>query len=200
MQEKLKFKRGDLFFEPVLAFFSAYLGYMAIANGMTIGDRLEGRFRGGILKQIQFNMPTFLIDTFRGKTINEFEFTVDTDEPDQKGPGRKIESKELEKLWCQIMFGHSYEIALPSIESKFGDKSKRKLQWPATLQFAYHLRNGCFHGNTFDILNNAISTQIPTEWRGQKINYSDNGKQVIGTFIGSGDMLVLLYDIQKLLT
>ena len=98
------------------------------------------------------------------------------------------------------MFGHSYESALPQIESKFGDKSKRKLQWHSTMQFAYHIRNGCFHGNTFDIQTNSISTTMPTIWRGQNITYTDNGIQVIGDFMGSGDILTLLYDMQVLLT
>jgi hypothetical protein len=201
MQEQIRFRSGDIFFDAVMAFFNAYIGYIAIAKGMTIGDRVQGRFRGGIIKQVEFDLGTFLLDTHRGKTIYEIMFTIDSVETKlaNMSSGTKIEIRKFENYWSQIMFGHSYESALPHIESKFGDKDKRKLQWPSTMQFAYHIRNGCFHGNTFDIRSNSISTTIPTVWRGQQVTYTDNGKQVIGEFMGTGDVLTLLYDMQVLL-
>jgi hypothetical protein len=201
VHERIKFKQGDMFFDSVLAFFYAYIGYVAIAKGTTIYDKVEGRFRDGIVKQVEFNLGSFLLDTYRGNAINEIVLGLDNTVSTlpNMGTGKEVEIRKFENYWSQIMFGHSYESALPAIEGKFGTKDRRKLQWPSTLQFAYHIRNGCFHGNTFDIQNNTMSKKIPTSWRGQNITYADSGKQVLGKFMSSGDVLILLYDMQVLL-
>jgi hypothetical protein len=95
------------------------------------------------------------------------------------------------------MLGHLYELARPIMEKKFG--KDRKTQWPSELQFAYHIRNGCFHGlSIFNIMQS--QKKIPTIWRGSEIKYSYNGKSVLDDFIWSGDALTLLHDLQNLLS
>lgn len=102
-QEVIKFTRGDMFFEPVMAFFNGYVGYLAIANGMAIGDRIEGRFRGGVVKQVAFELGTFLLETFRGQSRDEIVFTVDNVETQIQGMTkvRQVEVRTFENYWCQ---------------------------------------------------------------------------------------------------
>jgi hypothetical protein len=94
MQEKIKFKSGDLFFEPVLAFFSSFIGHMAIANGMTIYDKVMARFRGEIVSQVTFDEPLFLYNTYKGNPPSELNFTFDSAVPVSQG-GRSIDSTKV---------------------------------------------------------------------------------------------------------
>jgi hypothetical protein len=198
MSELIEFRAGDLLFGPVVAFFSSFIAYIAVANSMTKFDTVAGRFRSNIVAQVTYDEIPILRFIAEGQPINQLAFSVHTTQPPvPAGSGKSIDTTRLVTYWCQQMLGHSYELAHPLMEKKFG--KDRKNQWPSELQFAYHIRNGCFHGNTFDIQNNVISTTIPAIWRGKEIKYSDNGKSVIGDFIWSGDALVILHDLQNIL-
>jgi len=108
---------------------------------------------------------------------------------------KEISAKKSLATSAMAWIGGSYEKSKPIIESKFtGD---RKNNWSEILQFFYHIRNGCFHDNKFNILPNAISTNIPTRWRGQEIDYTDNGKMVAMEYLLIADIVQLLYDVQQ---
>jgi len=101
----------------------------------------------------------------------------------------------LVEFWAQQMFGHAFELAMPLIEQKFG--SNRKKDWSEIIQFAYHTRNGCYHGNKFNIQKNSISTFVSTKWENIEIKYSDDGKKVSQGFMWPADFICLLYDLQN---
>lgn len=62
------------------------------------------------------------------------------------------------------------------------------------IQFFRHIRNGCAHGNHFN-----IKTPItePAVWRTKKIEDSLHGATVIPDFLGDGDALLLVKDIDE---
>ena len=62
--------------------------------------------------------------------------------------------------------------------------------WPPTLNFARVVRNGVAHGK-INIRNPEAS---PVTWRGLTYSYADNGKQIIGTDLKLGEMIVLMFD------
>lgn|GEM_PF-6934347 len=189
----IKFNKGDLFFESLLAFFSSYIVYHLLFAPFPVNSH-SGRLRGQVIPQIKFDTPIPGILKKR-QEVTDIEFELDYTDP---GPvqGEIIKSTPLTTFWIQQMLGHSYEISKPNMEQKFGSDV---MKWPPELQFFRHIRNGCFHKNIFNIKKKSISTQVMTEWRGKKIMYNDNKKQVLLTFIGIGDAIVLLYDIQELL-
>ena len=200
MSEIIEFKEWELFFEPVVAFFSSFIAYIAVANRMTKFDNVACRFRGNIVPQVTYREIPILKYIAEGMPINELGFTLETTPPPPPpaASGKSVDTVRLTTYWCQQMVGHSYELAYPIIEKQFGND--RKIQWPSELQFIYHIRNGCYHGNTFNIQNNAISTNQKTIWRGADIKYIHNGKLVVGDFVLPADLLVLLHDLQNILT
>ncbi len=192
---KIEFNKEDLFFEPVFAFFASWIGYHLLF-AKEKHDIVSGRLRGFIVPQIEFvNDP--LPGKLRSKQdITHLEFQLSNVEPPLP-EGEQISSSRLMDFWCQQMTGHAYEVAYPKVADKFGSKQVRKDKWPSEFQFFYHVRNGCFHGNRFDIWPQNISATIETVWRNKNISYDNNGKKVVGEFMGPGDFITLLYDIQK---
>jgi hypothetical protein len=72
--------------------------------------------------------------------------------------------------------------------------------WPVELQFFRHLRNGCFHGNQFDIRKkgggrDAIDQDAPPKWHLYTMtdDASLNGQQVVGGFFPNNQVLPFLY-------
>lgn len=93
-----------------------------------------------------------------------------------------------------VTFGHAFERIRSDIEATFG---KTRNSWPRTLDFAYHIRNGCFHGNAFNI---TVTVYADTKWRGAEITTAMNGDQVMGKtsgLLGLADVIALMYDIQN---
>ena len=77
--------------------------------------------------------------------------------------------------------------------------------WPVELQFFRHLRNGCFHGNHFDIRKkkvngvwiDAIDPNAPPKWHLYTMpdDATMNGQQVVGGFFPHNQVLPFLYQI-----
>lgn len=190
---KIEFKKGDPFFEPVLSFFLSYLGY----HLLFVDSRpslWSGRFRGNIVPQVKFDneIPRVLRNR---EDISNIDFELDFSDPGEIVGDEIIQSTSFTTFWIQQMVGHAYEIAESTMENKFGSPMDR----PKELQFFRHIRNGCFHKNQFNIRPGSISTSIATEWRGKSITDQENGQQVIMGFLGMGDPIVLLHDIQTML-
>ena len=195
----IEFNNGDLFFEPVLSFYVSWISFpfhqIQIPKGAKIV--MKGSWRGMIIPQLRYNDSSIYDDLAQLKPIRHLEFFPDFN-PAKEPSGLHLNDSYLVKFWAQQMFGHAYELAQQKIQVKYG--TERKNNWPSELQFAYHVRNGCFHGNKFDIRPNSISKKIPTIWMGKEIKYSDNGKKVSQGFMWPADFIHLLYDIQKILS
>jgi hypothetical protein len=72
------------------------------------------------------------------------------------------------------------------------------------LEFFRHIRNGCFHGNSFHFVRN--EPRHPAQWRGLEITRANQGQKVFRTnalekeyFLNWGDPLFLLHDISLLI-
>lgn len=192
---QVKFSPGDLFFEPVSAFYASWIAYHSL-HATQIHDVVSGRLRGRVIPQLRFENDPIIGILRRQDSIGAIRFEIDMSDPGDP-IGRQIRSGRLMEFWCQQMFGHAYEIGYQHVKDLFG--SNRKTAWPSTLQFSFHVRNGCFHGNRFNIRKNSISEVVPTEWRGSTIDYSNNGAKVAVEFLGPADFITLLYDVQTLL-
>jgi len=191
------FRTNDLFFEPVLAMFSSWVGYCTVASigKITTQTEVSGRLRGFIIPQIEYENTPVISNIINHIPTTNLKFIINRTDPGSP-KGEKLETARLMEFWCQQMIGHSYEIAMPHIMKKFTDD--RKNNWPSELQFFYHIRNGCFHGNKFNIRKKSMSS-IPAKWEGREITHGDNGKQVAGKFMWPADFICLLCDIQNLL-
>lgn len=92
----------------------------------------------------------------------------------------------------QIIFGHAFERVRFEAVNKWGERRN----WPDIFQFAYHIRNGCFHGNMFNITTSRMHGT--PQWRSVVISMSMHGKKVMGFpdgVIGIADIPMLLYDL-----
>lgn len=192
MNNLIEFSEGDLFFHPVLTFFKSYVAYH-MQYTQQKHDTISGRFRGNVIPQITYENDPISGKMRRQERITDIRYNISFADP---GPfvGSRIKSASQMESWLKQMFGDSYERARPIIESKFG--KDRKSTWPSIMQFAYHIRNGCFHGNRFNLQPNSISIDIPTMWRDCQIDYSANGKTVAIGFFLPADFITLLYDMQ----
>ena len=97
----------------------------------------------------------------------------------------------------QLLMGSLYEHAFISyfenvrdqIEAKHGTASN----WPNVLTFGRLVRNAFAHGGTLDIRNNASAT-----WGGISYSRSENGRQVLYNDLSSGDLTLLMVEIDAL--
>jgi hypothetical protein len=105
-------------------------------------------------------------------------------------------------LLTGYVIGGAFERHRSTIEAKYG---KDPSAWPTELQFFRHLRNGCFHSNTFSIRPHKGKPQIqsanPPKW-GSYVMASDaslNGQRAIGGFFHMHQTVPFLDDVGKLL-
>ncbi|HLE61948.1 MAG TPA: hypothetical protein VI750_02350 [Pyrinomonadaceae bacterium] len=109
----------------------------------------------------------------------------------------------ISDLSCYLV-GGAYERVRDTFERKYG---ANKQTWAPELQFFRHLRNGCFHGNTFNIekirrkkkLVDQIDPTNPPQWRGYKMPSDNamNGKKVMDGFFFLPHLLPFLHDMGK---
>jgi len=195
--EEIVFQSDDIFFEPVIAMFSSWISYCTVGTKgkITADTEISGRLRGKIIPHIEYNNSPIISNIINHLPTTDLKFTINRTEPDPP-KGNILETASLMEYWSQQMIGHSYELALSQIKQKFTDD--RKNTWPSKLQFFYHIRNGCFHKNKFNIIRNSMAA-IPAKWEGREITYENNGEQVAGKFMWPADFICFLWDIQKLL-
>jgi hypothetical protein len=92
-------------------------------------------------------------------------------------------------------FSGLYGIAVDPFLQWIKSKSTAYESWPPMLTFARHVRNAISHGGTFSL--DAENAPVG-EWRGRKIGHANN-REPFGNYVVSGDMIVLLYDLNELL-
>jgi hypothetical protein len=85
-----------------------------------------------------------------------------------------------------------FENAAPSLEVRYGTKRE---QWPDVLKFARMTRNAFAHGSTLEIRNRKESAS----WRGLTLTHANNGQQMLYNHIASGDVILLMLDVEDLL-
>ena len=85
-----------------------------------------------------------------------------------------------------------YENARSTMEAHYGTKPE---QWPEVLQFARMTRNAFGHGGTLEIRSRKASAS----WRGLTLSYANNGEQMLYNHIASGDVILLMLDVEDLL-
>lgn len=71
-------------------------------------------------------------------------------------------------------------------------------------EFFRHVRNGCFHGNSFHFKGE--EPRNPAQWRGLEITKANQGQRIFRTdlsekeyFLNWGDPLLLLHDVSELI-
>jgi hypothetical protein len=100
------------------------------------------------------------------------------------------------------LLGGSYEKCKSRIEQKF---TTNVSSWPQELQFFRHLRNGCFHGNHFNITKrrgrNAIDKNAPPKWHLYTMSDDTtmNGQQAVGGFFPHNQLVPFLYQIGNII-
>ena len=100
----------------------------------------------------------------------------------------------------QRLMGSIYEHAFVAyfervrdrIEARFG----RIALWPDTIDFGRVVRNAFAHGGTVNI---SSGSREGSAWRGRSYTIADNGRQVLYNDISSGDLTVLMLEIDELL-
>ena len=102
----------------------------------------------------------------------------------------------LLSITAQQLLGHSWEILRTNGHVPGYEKP--------VLEFFRHIRNGCFHGNSFHFTGN--EPRNPAQWRGLEITKASQGKRIFRTdlseneyFLNWGDSLLLLHDVSLLI-
>ena len=102
----------------------------------------------------------------------------------------------LLSIVAQQLIGHSWEILRINGDVPTYDEP--------VLEFFRHIRNGCFHANSFHFKRD--EPRNPAQWRGLEITKANEGKRIFRTdllekeyFINWGDPLLLLHDVSQLI-
>ncbi len=153
----------------------------------------EGRIRGFVIPQLEFNEPNFLKAIRNCKSVDSLTFKVlDEEPPPQKG--QRISDKSINIFWLQQLIGHSYELVFDEVKKKYGNRKGGG--WPPIMEFFYHLRNGCFHGNKFTIDKDSIKPNNKPVWREKEITVHCC-QQVIGHFFERADCICFLHEVEQ---
>ena len=152
MHKIIEFNKNDLFFEPILCFYVSWMAFPFLYSPKTIPQNanviIGGSWRGKIISQLKYEDKTVYSNLRNLKPITKMTFFPDNTTPVEP-TGQSLGDSYLVEFWAQQMFGYAFEIANPLIKQKFG--KDRKNNWSESIQFAYHIRNGCYHGNKFNI-------------------------------------------------
>ena len=102
----------------------------------------------------------------------------------------------LLSITAQQLIGHSWEILRINGHAPAYEKP--------VLEFFRHIRNGCFHGNSFHFKGD--EPRNAAQWRELEITKASQGKRIFRTdlsekdyFLNWGDPLLLLHDVSQLI-
>lgn len=104
----------------------------------------------------------------------------------------------------QVLLGAAYENQKTAIERKYSGRGYR--HWDPEVQLLRHLRNGCNHGNRFNIRGNngrpAIDPSKPPSWKNLVIPNSQalQGSEVVPDFFKPQLLIPFLYDIGNIIS
>ncbi len=107
----------------------------------------------------------------------------------QRAPDYKV-PPEAWNMISQVCIGSAFERVIRELRSHYGGDP---WMWPRELEYFYHVRNGCFHGNAFaprprNHRKTAIDPLHPPSWRTSVLadDASIRGKAVLGGVLASG--------------
>ena len=107
---------------------------------------------------------------------------------------------------ASALLGSSWEKTKDEVVSLWNDPRKsfelNRLSWPSEIQLWRHLRNGCFHGNHFNITGrNPFDLNNPPRWKNYIIDDVEalNGTKVFDVFMPHSMIILFLNDIGKLI-
>ena len=115
--------------------------------------------------------------------------------PQPTSTSRTIKPDGIQRLTGSIhahAFLTYYENARPNMEAHHGINPE---QWPEVLKFARMTRNAFGHGGTLEIRSRKASAS----WRGLTLSYANTGEQMLYNHIASGDVILLMLDVEALL-
>lgn len=133
----------------------------------------------------------FIIRPFSGQIP-----TKGHDQTERRGRGTPLE--ELMTSLCCYLIGGAFERCKTDIKSAHGTNPS---QWPTALQFFRHLRNGCFHKNTFNILpfrgSPSIDPSNPPSWHTYSMasDSNMNGQKAVNGYFRIPHFLPFIHDI-----
>jgi len=103
----------------------------------------------------------------------------------------------LLSITAQQLIGHTWEIL--KINGHVPAYSE------PIFEFFRHVRNGCFHGNSFHFKGD--EPRNPAQWRGLEVTKANQGRRIFRTdlsekeyFLNWGDPLLLLHDVSQLIS
>ena len=198
------FELSHPFFSEAVAYASTQV-CVSFAHYLTSGQRLpEKNFilnRGRVVDSILRNTDEVLLALGSGRASCPLvydEADASGLKTDQRAPDYRV-PPEVWKMITQVCIGSAYERVKDKITACYGSDPWK---WPRELEYFRHVRNGCFHGNTFNLRRRgkratAINPLQPPSWRTSVLidDLSVQGKPVWGGVLGAGDVPVLLGDI-----
>ncbi len=97
----------------------------------------------------------------------------------------------ISDLACYLI-GWSFESVKERIRSRYGPVR----DWPPSLTFFRHLRNGCFHGNRFNIRESSFTRVATPSWHSYTMHSLRklNGQKVIDGWFKMPHVLPFLHD------
>ncbi|HTN85812.1 MAG TPA: hypothetical protein VL242_19060 [Sorangium sp.] len=226
--EKRTFNPEHLCFHEALQFFASYFGSVTLCRFPIEEDGIIIKTPGcdqvvklhGAAEMIGFltgNSPQPISLAY---SLAPTPIHLPGDPPERTG---ELPANRIGPTLCVYLLGYAFERHHASIKKKQPKKpdGKDDLQsWDKDLQFFRHIRNGCFHGNRFQIWKGQVARNPPPhtgwprsnvpEWRNHIIMIDDssgtdqivdehgaelNGRKVIGEYLYVPDVLPLLYDM-----
>lgn len=138
-----------------------------------------------------------------GSAIEYCEASISGESGKRKAPDYFVPPAVWQTI-AQVCLGSAYERISARIKNLYG---KDPWLWPPKLQYMRHVRNGCFHKNRFNLRKppkhpTAINPCDPPKWRMSVLqdDASVSGQPVLGKYLNSGDVPILLADIAEILT
>jgi hypothetical protein len=202
-----EFDRSHPFFDQALQIYAAaVLHRLVLTPGIPFLWIKDGHYRLEINDVAKFEAcvrNSELPESFAVRPT----FWTDSD-PEQSAldraanPPKLLVAGELINTAAIFALNHAYESHREALVQLFG--SALPGRWPQDLQLFRHVRNGCSHGNTFDIRLNRdrsepIDPSAPPEWEHLRLadRVSMTGKQVVGEFLAFSFVLPFLHDIGR---
>lgn len=201
------FERAHVFFQEALQIYAAaVLHTLVLTPGAPVLWIKDGDYRLEINDLAEFEecfRRSILPDSFAVRPTFWTEWDPEQAALDrQMHPPNLLVAGELLNTTALFALNYAYESHREALVKAFG--SVLPGRWPRDLQLFRHIRNGCSHGNKFDIRSNHDRTEpidpaAPPEWELLSLpdRQSLNGKQVIGEFLPISLVLPFLHDIGR---
>lgn len=202
------FDANHVFYEEILTYAVTQVS-STFAHYLRSGQSLPAKNfvlnRGRIVDSLLRNTDEVLVALATKGIPSQFVY----DEADASGvpTGQRAPDyrfpPEAWMMISQVCLGSAYERVKHRISAHYGADP---WQWPPELQYFRHVRDGCFHSNSFILRashkhKTAIDSSNPPKWRISILQNDESvhGQPVFGKHLYSGDVPILLADIAQVL-